>query len=150
MAGMPHLNMCNAVAFHTKPNDRVATCHNQYDLVLICPLKVKWLSTPGFSLSLLTMASCAPRIDLYTSLHMQIRTLPCAPAHAGMNGTSDVEARLESLPLIGRKEDGWNLRGSFSASLGVLIAVLLTLFSLLVEYSTKNASDKAVLQHYTW
>jgi hypothetical protein len=67
-----------------------------------------------------------------------------------MNGGVDVEARLESLPLLGGSKDGFNLRGSFSASLGVFCALLLALFSALVEYSTKHASDKAVQQHYTW
>ena len=67
-----------------------------------------------------------------------------------MNGATDVEARLESLPLMCGSKDGFNLRGSFSASLGVFSAVLLALFSVLVEYSTEHASDKAVQQHYTW
>lgn len=67
-----------------------------------------------------------------------------------MNGSSDVEARLESLPLMGGSKEGFNLRGSFSASLGAFVVVLLALFSILVEYSTKHAGDTAVLQHYTW
>lgn len=67
-----------------------------------------------------------------------------------MNGDADVEARLESLPLMGGSKDGFNLRGSFSASLGAFCALLLALFSVFVEYSAEHASDNAVQQHYTW
>ena len=86
------------------------------------------------------------------ALHHYDLHSPAVLCRDGMNGGAmeDVEARLESLPLIGGKVDGWNLRGSFAASIGGLAAVLIALFSIFVEYTTKAATDKAVLQHYTW